>query len=115
MKSDSAPEDPLVDAFLEYLEVERNASPRTVAAYRAALEFFRSRPGLLEWKDWAADHFRSHLFQCMKEEKARSYIRLHFAALRSFYRFLVERQRLKQNPLKQVHLPKLEKKLPVVL
>jgi len=40
-------------------------------------------------------------------------VRLHFAALRTFYRFLVERHGLKDNPLKEVQLPKLEKKLPL--
>jgi site-specific recombinase XerD len=51
----------------------------------------------------------------MKAEIAKPTIRLHFAALRTFYRFLVERHGLADNPLKQVQLPKLDKKLPVVL
>jgi site-specific recombinase XerD len=51
----------------------------------------------------------------MKEERARSTIRLHFAALRSFYKFLCHRHGLEPNPLADVQLPKLEKKLPVVL
>ena len=46
---------------------------------------------------------------------ARPTIRLHFAALRTFFRFLTERHGLKKNPLKEVQLPKLEKKLPLVL
>jgi site-specific recombinase XerD len=46
---------------------------------------------------------------------ARPTIRLHFAALRTFYKFLTERHGLNENPLKEVQLPKLEKKLPVVL
>ncbi len=51
----------------------------------------------------------------MKSGQARSTIRLTFAALRSFYRFLVERHGLEINPLKAVQLPKTEKKLPLVL
>jgi integrase len=35
--------------------------------------------------------------------------------LRTFYRFLIERHGLATNPLKQVQLPKLDRKLPVVL
>ncbi len=46
---------------------------------------------------------------------ARPTIRLHFAALRTSYKFLTERHGLKSNPLKEVQLPKLEKKLPFVL
>jgi integrase/recombinase XerC len=46
---------------------------------------------------------------------ARSYIRLTFAALRSFYEYLVVRGRLVSNPLKDAQLPKREKTLPTVL
>ena len=46
---------------------------------------------------------------------ARPTIRLHFAALRTFFKFLTERHGLTENPLKEVQLPKLQKKLPVVL
>jgi integrase/recombinase XerC len=51
----------------------------------------------------------------MKASMARSYVRLTFAALRSFYKYRVEREGLRDNPLREVLLPKMEKKLPVVL
>ena len=51
----------------------------------------------------------------MKQEKGRATIRLHFAALRSFFKWLTQRRGLKHNPLLEVQLPKQEKKLPVVL
>ncbi|MEM6915878.1 MAG: site-specific integrase, partial [Verrucomicrobiota bacterium] len=108
--------DPLVDSFLEYLSVERNSSPRTLTNYAGALSRFRtwhsSFPG---WKKVDPDDFRDYLYDCMKEELARSTIRLHFAALRSFYRYLTRRQGLAVNPVLEVQLPKPEKKLPVVL
>ncbi len=46
---------------------------------------------------------------------ARPTIRLHFAALRTFFKFLTIRHGLNASPLKDVQLPKLEKKLPLVL
>ena len=51
----------------------------------------------------------------MKNGMARSYVRLTFAALRSFYKYLVEREGFRDNPLREVQLPKMEKKLPIVL
>jgi integrase/recombinase XerC len=107
--------DRLVEAFLEHLEVERNASPRTVINYRHAIETFGNRRDFPGWKAAQPEHFRAFLFECMKEGRARSTIRLTFAALRSYYRFLVERHGLEVNPLKAVQLPKMEKKLPLVL
>jgi site-specific recombinase XerD len=51
----------------------------------------------------------------MKKGMARSYVRLTFAALRSFYKYLIEREGFRDNPLREVQLPKMEKKLPIVL
>ena len=51
----------------------------------------------------------------MKRAQARSYVRLQFSALRSFYQFLTARKRLRHNPVREVQLPKIEKKLPLVL
>jgi len=48
----------------------------------------------------------------MKSGKARSSIRARFAALRSFYQFLIIRNHLTANPLTGIDLPKLEKNLP---
>jgi len=107
--------DRFADDFFTFLEVERNASPRTLINYRHALEEFRKTPNLPGWKELNADHFRRYLFDCSKRGIARPTIRLHFAALRTFFKFLTERHGLKENPLKEVQLPKLEKKLPIVL
>ena len=51
----------------------------------------------------------------MKRKQARSYIRLQFSAFRSFYRFLVARNHLTKDPVREIQLPKAEKKLPLVL
>lgn len=108
-------DDPLSLAFLDYLADERNASPRTVANYGRALAAASSELGAKGWRDAEPDDFRSYLFKLMKREKARATIRLEFAALRSFYRFLCERKGLAGNPLHTVSLPKAEKRLPVFL
>ena len=109
------PADRFTELFLEHLEVERNVSPLTLTNYRHALESFRKAVPQPAWKDLRADHFRRYLFEQMKAGLAKPTVRLHFAALRTFYRFLTERHGLKDNPLKQVQLPKLDRGLPVVL
>jgi integrase/recombinase XerC len=106
--------DSLTREFLRYLAVERNASPRTLKAYREALAGFRDK-NEKPWKECTADDFREHLFTLMKREQARSYIRLQFSALRGFYRFLTERKKLRHDPVRELQLPKRDKKLPLVL
>jgi site-specific recombinase XerD len=107
--------DKLVEEFLGFLEVERNASPRTLRIYRAALRDFQAQTNAPSWRQCTAQHFRDYLFDLMKRKQARSYVRLQFSTLRSFYRFLVARNRLTKNPVREIQLPKAEKKLPLVL
>jgi len=114
IKTGSTKKDSFAEEFLRYLNVEQNASPRTLKAYRQALSAFRahnSKP----WKECSTDDFRDYLFAIMKRGQARSYVRLQFSALRVFYKFLTARKRLRIDPLRQLQLPKVEKKLPLVL
>ncbi len=110
------PRDELVADFLQFMEVERTASPRTLENYRHALDTFRAKHrGYKSWDALTPDDFRQYLFEQMKAEMGRATIRLHFAAFRSFFKFLTRRHGWKKNPLIEVQLPKAEKKLPVVL
>ena len=104
-------------AFLDFMTTERSASPRTLVNYGEALAAYRNWRGdaFLNWRSETADDFRDYLFALMKEGFKRSTIRLRFAALRSFYRFLVLRRGLGKSPVAEVQLPKPERSIPVVL
>ena len=104
-------------AFLEFQSTEKSASPRTLVNYRKALEAYRTWRGerFSSWRDAVADDFRDYLFSLMKQGLKRATIRLRFAALRSFYKFLVLRRGLAHSPVAAVMLPKPERNLPVVL
>ncbi|MBE2286997.1 MAG: tyrosine recombinase XerC [Prosthecobacter sp.] len=108
--------DKLADEFLMFMESERRSSDRTVTNYELALRQFREwREPFKGWDKLTADDFRAFLFDLMKQERGRATIRLQFAALRSFFKWLTRRRGWKTNPLLEVQLPKREKKLPVVL
>jgi len=104
-------------AFFDFMETERSASPRTLRNYRNALDAYVQWRGeaFKGWRQADADDFRDYLFELMKQGLKRSTIRLRFAALRSFYKFLVLRQGLANSPVAGVQLPKPDKQLPVVL
>src|SRR5215510_10598456 len=105
--------DPLTEEFLRYLANERNASPRTLKAYRHALSSFRAE-NKISWKKCTPADFRNYLFAITKRGHARSYVRLQFAAFRAFAHVLAAQKRLRHDPARRVQLLKLEKKLPLV-
>lgn len=104
-------------AFFEFQATEKSGSPRTLSNYRDALAAYQTWRGdeFRGWRQEEADDFRDYLFALMKQEFKRSTIRLRFAALRSFYKFLVLRKGLGRSPVAEVQLPKPERSLPVVL
>ena len=103
--------------FLAFQETERNASPLTIRNYSAALGgYVEWRGGQFQgWRSETPDDFRDYMHALMKRELKRTTIRLRFAALRSFYRYLVLRRGLAKSPVAEVRMPKLERNLPVVL
>jgi len=103
--------------FLRFLETERSASPRTLRNYAAALADFRAWRGdeFRDWRRCTTNEFRGWLFELGKKELARSTIRLRFAALRSFYKYLVFRRGLAASPVAAVQLPKAKRPLPTIL
>lgn len=109
----------LVTDFLTFQRVEKDASPRTLDNYGHALSqaqlWLEDQGHGSDWRAYTDVHFRKYLLYLLKADRARSTIRLHFSALRSFYKFLVLRRGLSSSPLADVQLPKMEKQLPVVL
>ena len=110
-------ETPDETAFFAFLATERSASPRTITNYRAALDAYRMARGesFHGWREETEDDFRDHLFKLMKAGRKNATVRLRFAALRSFYKFLVLRRGLGRSPLAEVELPKARRSIPVVL
>src|SRR4029077_1956862 len=111
----STKRDLVADEFLRFLAVERNASPRTLKANASSVAKIPKRSKPKPWLNDKADDFREYLFHLSKEKAARSYIRLQFSALRTFYKYLRARKKLTHDPSAEVQLPKLQKQLPIVL
>jgi len=102
----------LPEAFYTFLEVEQNASPRTVTTYRTAIEAFRRFRPQTTWTAAGADDYRAWMLDMMKKDMARSSVRLRLSALRAFHAFLLRRNFVEKNVLREVLLPKAEKQLP---
>jgi site-specific recombinase XerD len=109
--------DPLVESFMTHLATDRGASEYTQRNYRAALTEFASwhqaeRQSAPNWPKLQRDDFRSYLRFLGRQKLSRAATSLRFSALRTFYKFLVRRGIIEQTPIKNITLPKLEKRLP---
>lgn len=111
--------DLLADKFLQYL-ASKGGSAYTGRNYRQALHEFalwlKERHGASP--DWAAktrDDFRDFLRALGRKKLSRAAVRLRFSALRSFYKFLVREGLIGASPIRNISLPKLEKRVPKFL
>ncbi len=108
-----------VQAFLEYLEVERMFSQNTIAAYRNDLGQFLSflqslgpaeRPR--GWGNVTRDHIIKYMLDMREREYAASTIARKIAAVKSFFGYMVEQGELRRDPTAELDSPKVEKHLP---
>ena len=96
------------EAFYTFLEAEQNASPRTVTTYRTAIEAFRRFRPAVGWKAVSAADYRAWMLDMMKRDMARSSVRLRLSAMRAFHAFLLRRNFVEKNVLREVILKALQ-------
>jgi integrase/recombinase XerC len=108
---------PWVEKFLTHLEIDRQASPYTRRNYRQALEEFchwhqQERGSGPDWAGLRRDDFRAYVRFLGRSSLSRSATHLRFSALRSHYKFLIRHGAVEISPIRNLSLPKLEKRLP---
>jgi integrase/recombinase XerC len=106
-----------VRAFLQHLATDRGASVYTQRNYEQGLREFamwhrQERQAAPPWEKLQRDDFRAYLRFLGRHRLGRAAIALRFSALRTFYKFLQRRGVVESSPIKNLSLPKLEKRLP---
>jgi integrase/recombinase XerC len=110
------PQDRAIAEFLHQLEQGRGVSPNTIRNYRQALLEFKATVPDKSWWDLKPVDFKAYLYKLARAQKlGPSSVRLRFAALRTFYKLAVREGRVKLNPVADLTLPKLPRRLPVFL
>ncbi|MFH1383187.1 MAG: tyrosine recombinase XerC [Chloroflexota bacterium] len=103
------------DRYLNYLTVERNASPYTVRNYTSDLlgffQFVRDE-GLTSLRDVDKAEVRRYLVQLSQQGVVKASIARKLSAVRSFYRYLLREEIMSTNPLATTSSPRLDRRLP---
>lgn len=111
---------PWIKKFLAHLATDRGASPYTQKNYRHALDEFcrwhgQERQSPPAWDKLQRDDFRGYLRHLGRHNLSRAATSLRFSALRTFYKFLIRHGLVGTSPIKNLTLPKPEKRLPKFL
>ena len=118
--SESQNRDKWIEKFLTHLATDRGSSTYTQRNYRQALLEIRQwhteeRKCPPAWEKLQRDDFRSYVRFLGRSNLSRAAIQLRFCALRTFYKFLIRNGVTAESPIKNLPLPKPEKRLPKFL
>ena len=106
-----------IEAFLEYLRLERNYSPRTIGEYQNDLgafeTYYKTVESTLSWEKVDPDIVRDWMVSMMEAGRAATTVNRRLSALRTFYRYLLKRGWVEFDPVRNVQGPKKKKSLPV--
>lgn len=103
-----------IQSFLDFCRIEKGLSRNTIEAYRRDLNRFAS---LIPSSDIpvAPEAVRSHIDTLYSASMAPSSIARHLAAIRNFYRFLLEQGRIQADPCRDLIAPRQWQSLPKYL
>ncbi len=109
-----------IDSFLQYLELEKQASPNTVANYRMDIGQFLAviadgDENFENWKSIDRDKARAFVFELFNRQLAKTSIMRKISSMRSFYRFMVREERVEANPFERLPAIKKDATLPKVM
>ncbi|NNE17273.1 MAG: tyrosine recombinase XerC [Myxococcales bacterium] len=113
--SASDPLEQQIDAFAQYLADERRSSARTVETYirdlRSFRDFVREQGLPLDARELDIVALRGFLGSLFRTNQA-STMKKKVSAIRSFFKFLLKRHLIDENPASGLRSPKVAKSLP---
>jgi len=103
------------DLFVNYLRYERNMSPETIRAYQKDLEQFINHvtpDGDFDPSKVTNATIRQYLAHLSEQSYEKTTIVRKLATIRSFFKFLLRKGHVSNNPIAEIKTPKVEKRLP---
>lgn len=102
----------LVDKFIRYLELQKDASKHTIRAYRKDLDEFIALTGTKKPEEIDLMDVRGFVAKQIKDGLEKSSAGRRLASVRSFLKFLHREGYIQANPAKLVSTPKTSQLLP---
>jgi integrase/recombinase XerC len=108
----------LLEDFFTQLTVEKRASKHTLDNYRRdikQLTLFCTAKLINNWHDLKPNDVRAHIAARHRQGISSKSLQRELSAIRSFYRFLLQKGLAENNPAQHVKAPKQARKLPKTL
>lgn len=105
----------LIEKYLQYIEYEKGFSSHTIASYKADLHLFQDYVKSCDLKEFKLDSMliREWIVSLRKGDKnSASSVNRRLSTLKSFFRYLKQKDLIKHNPMQQVVSLKREVRLP---
>ena len=105
------------DSFIQYLQFEKRFSNHTVLAYSTDLsqfyDYLQATYKITELRDISHTLVRSWIVSMMEAKISARSINRKVTTLKTFYKYLLRQNIVKENPMLKVQSPKMSKRLPV--
>jgi integrase/recombinase XerD len=108
----------LIEIFLNYLSVERGASPNTIDSYKNDLLFYQNylrEKGINSFLKVNRQDINDFMLKQKEKNLSASSISRRLSCLKTFYRFLLREKIISFDPTEAMQSPKLWKKVPDTL
>ncbi|MCP3658879.1 MAG: tyrosine-type recombinase/integrase [Bacteroidetes bacterium] len=105
----------MINSFLEYLKYEKRSSLHTIKSYHTDLiQFskFLEDNGNLEIENTDIKQLREWIISLVKKDISPKSINRKLASLRTFFKYLIKKEKIKINPVIYIPSLKMEKSLP---
>ena len=101
-----------MNEFLNYLKDERNYSDKTILNYKMDLENFYNYNNKKKTKKIDFDFLQEYIENLSQKKYSTKSIQRHISSLKSYFKFLYNKNYINVNPAELLCLPKNEIKLP---
>ncbi len=107
----------LIQAFLEYLLLEKKYAKHTIISYQNDLEsflnFLETTYGMASLKEVNYAQIRSWIVLLVSEKKSNRTVNRKMSTLKTFYKFLIKTKQITENPLQKHKSLKVPKRVNV--
>lgn len=103
-----------IELFCNYLLIDKKYSKNTIESYKRDLNKFNIFCNKKSSSIKEAD-VKEYLKELTKLNESKTTISRNISSLRSYYKFLLTEKKISSNPMENIELPKLDKRLPKTL